>query len=101
MQIVISAAADADYSAAFTYYKNISPQIGHRFSECFEAALDFIADYPLGNRDRGEGVRFQPFRGNFKNFLVYTVVDDIIEILAVAHFSRKPDYWRSKDRWVK
>jgi hypothetical protein len=34
--------------------------------------------------------------GRFRYALIYTVVGDQIRILAVAHHSRRPGYWRGR-----
>lgn len=72
--------------------------LGQRLWRDIQAAAGLIADHPaIGERirrTRGVVRRF-PLR-HFPFFLIYRERDDYLEIVALAHTSRKPTYWRSR-----
>jgi hypothetical protein len=55
-----------------------------------------IGEWPLAGRMIDWEVRERIVRG-YSYWLIYGQVDSSIWIIAVAHQSRDPDYWRS--RW--
>ena len=83
-------------------YEGESMGLGDRLWSEIQAAADLIFRYPgIGNvirrvRVRG-GVRRFPLH-SFPFVLVYREHVDHIEIVALAHTSRKPHYWRSRLR---
>jgi toxin ParE1/3/4 len=89
-------AAAADYDAAFDWYLEHNPQAAIRFDAEFERSLSGIMLAP-GRWVRGpSGTRRFLLRG-FPYFLIYRELDgQTIEILAVAHTSRKPGYWTAR-----
>ena len=61
----------------------------------FEKSVDVLLQHPsLGALWRNEKRRLMMKR--FPYSLIYTVVGEQIRILAVAHNSRHPDYWRNR-----
>jgi plasmid stabilization system protein ParE len=61
----------------------------------FERSVDVLLHHPgLGALWRNGRRRFLMKR--FPYSLVYTVVGEQIRVLAVAHHSRRPDYWRGR-----
>lgn len=61
----------------------------------FESSVAMLLEHPLlGNRWRHGKRRF--VMKHFPFGVIYTVVGDQLRILAVAHHSRAPDYWRSR-----
>jgi toxin ParE1/3/4 len=88
--------AAADYDAAFDWYLRRSPDTALRFSSAVESALGQILQAP----DRWAESDFSTRRFLLKHFpyiLVYRKkTSEIIQILAVAHTSRKPKYWKGR-----
>lgn len=61
----------------------------------FEQSVDLLLQHPgLGATWRNNRRRLLMKR--FPYSLIYTVVGEQIRILAVAHHSRRPDYWRDR-----
>ena len=61
----------------------------------FERSVDVLLQHPsLGALWRNEKRRLMMKR--FPYSLIYTVVGEQIRILAFAHNSRHPDYWRNR-----
>jgi hypothetical protein len=83
-------AAAREFAADFRYYEKDHPGRGVRFIAAVDVALRQVDAAPLRfailyERD----IRF-PYR------VVYLVVDDAIDVLAVAHAKRRPGYWRRR-----
>ena len=72
--------------------------LGERLWQDIQAAVARIAEHPdVGQvvpRTRNL-VRRVPLR-RFPFFLIYRRRDDFLEIIALAHTSRRPNYWRSR-----
>ncbi len=89
-------AAARELAADFRYYEKDFPGRGRRFVEAVDVALGQIAGAPerfplLFEPDiRSAKVKRFPYR------VVYIVVDDVIDVIAVAHAKRRPAYWRRR-----
>lgn len=62
----------------------------------FIEEIEHLRSLILQNPRIGTPGRFETRRFVFKRFpytLIYRVRGDVIEILALAHHSRRPDYW--------
>ena len=83
-------------AADFRYYERDYPGRGHRFVEAVEAALAQIEASPerftiLYEPDiRSTKVHRFPYR------VVYLVVDEVIDVIPVAHAKRRAEYWRRR-----
>lgn len=79
-------------------YESESTGLGDRLWQDIQTAVALISEYPsIGEsvrRTRGF-VRRVPLR-DFPFFLIYRRRDDYLQIVALAHTSRKPNYWRSR-----
>jgi hypothetical protein len=77
---------------AVEYYDGISPQLGNDFMEAVERLISQIRSFPKACPELSASIR----RCRVKRFpygLVYRLGKDALEILAVMHFSREPNYW--------
>jgi plasmid stabilization system protein ParE len=83
---------------AVQYYARENAQIAIEMQREVEVGLDLICAFPKVAKSIG---RF--YRGHklprFPYFLIYRIDsdNDEIVIVAIAHMSRHPDYWRSRD----
>jgi len=79
-------------------YESQSPGLGERLWREIQATIALIAGHPsIGEsirRTRGS-VRRVPLR-RFPFFIIYREREDDVQIVALAHTSRKPNYWRSR-----
>jgi plasmid stabilization system protein ParE len=76
---------------AVSYYEAIDPDLGSRFSAAVESAISLIRQFPNAWPPLSPTTR----RCRTKRFpygIIYRIKDEI-QILAVAHFSRRPNYW--------
>ena len=86
--------AAADYDAAFDWYAERSPDAARKFDAEVERAMREIAEAPDRWVRGAYGTRRFLLRG-FPFLLIYRERGEhVVEILAVAHTSRNPGYWK-------
>jgi plasmid stabilization system protein ParE len=82
------------YEAAARYESEV-PELGFRFADEVERVIQVLLDHPeLGSRLNDELRHFVLRRYPFS--VVYAVLSDIVYVVAVAHGSREPGYWRPR-----
>jgi toxin ParE1/3/4 len=96
MRVKFHPAARADLKEGKAFYRSRSPLAAVAFANEIETALSRIAEspqrYPLAEHETREFV--MPWR--FPYTIVYRVVHDLIVVVAIAHQSREPGYWRDR-----
>lgn len=95
MQYKILAPAQAELEEAFDFYEDRRSGLGDELTADFESAVAKILRNPTIGRRLARDVRRWSFH-QFPYALIYQIRHDLILIIAVAHFRRKPDYWRSR-----
>ncbi len=88
-------AAEAEAVEAFAYYREIAPELADQFVAALRQSLALIVAHPNAWHPLGKGVRRSRLR-RFPYGVVYVQRDVRIVIIAVAHTSRKPVYWRKR-----
>jgi toxin ParE1/3/4 len=95
-EVTLHDEAAGDYDAAFEWYLEQSPDAAFRFDEAVERAITQIAEAPQRWVPGAYGTRRFLIRG-FPYLLIYRELNaEVIQILAVAHTSRRPDYWKER-----
>jgi toxin ParE1/3/4 len=79
------------------YYAAISPRLGDRFVAAVEAATLLASEFPSIGSPYKHSTR-RVFPKKFRFSVVYVELNDELYVLAIAPFSRKPGYWRSRRR---
>lgn len=92
-EIVLLAGAKADFDAAFDWYAARSESAAIKFSDEIQGCLDRVARDPerfvrLDAVNRQARVRRFPYR------VIFQVEGDRVTVVAFAHHSRRPEYWR-------
>lgn len=87
--------ARLEYREAATFYASRSPGLGTAFSDEVEATINRILEAPDRWRTVDQDVR-RCLTHTFPYGILYTVEKDSILIVAVAHCSRRPGYWRQR-----
>ena len=87
--------ARAEYFSAILSYEGARPALGSEFAAEVETAIAAILEAP----DRWQKLskncrRYKVHR--FPYTLIYRVKESSIEILAVSHQHRRPNYWKSR-----
>ncbi|MBI5333854.1 MAG: type II toxin-antitoxin system RelE/ParE family toxin [Burkholderiales bacterium] len=77
------------------YAREADAQLAQDFIETFARSAQLLLDQPrLGAAWRG-GIRRLPLR-RFPYSIVYVLRADEVRVLALAHQSRKPGFWRGR-----
>ncbi|PIT77358.1 type II toxin-antitoxin system RelE/ParE family toxin [Limnohabitans sp. JirII-31] len=87
--------ARLEFLDGVTYYEAIELGLGNRFRQSVEAAVSLALSLPLAGSPYKHGTR-RVFPKKFPFSIVYMVEENEIVIFAVAHFRRKPGYWKSR-----
>jgi len=80
------------YEAALRYEAEV-PELGRRFGEEVERVVHLLLEHPEMGPRVDESLRHFVLR-RFPFSVVYAVASDLIYIVAIAHGSREPEYWR-------
>ena len=85
----------AEYNAAAHYYAEQQPGLDLQFIVSIEEAIGLILEDPQRWRTIDEDVR-RCLAHMFPYAILYTIEADFVLIVAVAHSSRQPSYWRKR-----
>ncbi|MCC7418648.1 MAG: type II toxin-antitoxin system RelE/ParE family toxin [Planctomycetaceae bacterium] len=88
--------AEEDYSDALAWFIDHNPVQGDRFEAAIELALEDISAFPKRWPLRDEQTRMRPITG-FPYVIYYREMSDLVVVVAVAHTSRNPAYWESRN----
>jgi toxin ParE1/3/4 len=94
MKLRIHRLAVAEIDHEVDYYESREEGLGTKLEEELEALFDMILRFPVAApqwKDRAD--RRVAVLDRFPFTLPYQIVGDEIVILALAHTSRRPDYW--------
>jgi toxin ParE1/3/4 len=96
MRVKLHPEARSDIREAKAFYRRRSPLAAIAFAREIDSAISRITEAPLryGQGDHGTREFVLPWR--FPYTVVYQVKDDLIVIVAIAHQSREPGYWRDR-----
>jgi plasmid stabilization system protein ParE len=87
--------ADQEFTEQALFYEGKVPGLGHRFIDEIESGLELLVSQPLIGEHLDEEFRcFIP--DDFPFLLIYRIEPERIWIVAVAHQSRLPGYWRER-----
>jgi len=96
MRVIFTRIARQELEDAVRYYELEYSGLGQRFKEEVRKAALRVADFPHAwSIERGEVRKCLLHKFPYK--LMYSVEEDHILVLAVAHQHRKPDYWVGRD----
>ena len=93
MNYEIRPEAEGDYLEALVYYGNRRPELALEFEAEFESLIEGILESPRMYRVTHEPDIRQARMWRFPYSIVYQEVADGILIIAVAHNSRRQNYW--------
>ncbi|WP_009632108.1 type II toxin-antitoxin system RelE/ParE family toxin [Synechocystis sp. PCC 7509] len=95
MKYVFHPEALAEYTDAVQYYKKQRTELAQAFINSIEDAVYQIKEQPTRYLVIDEDVQRCMTR-KFPYAIFYTVEQEYILILAIAHCSREPRYWKSR-----
>jgi toxin ParE1/3/4 len=88
-------AAEDQLNAAADYYYAIRPELALRFKDEAKKTVARISENPRAWWPLTKRLRSCPIHG-FPYAIIYHILRDEIEVVAVAHGSRKPFFWRKR-----
>ena len=95
MRLEFHPEARDEFVAAADYYNAAVPVLGDRFLLAVQRTTDMVLRHPTAGTQRGATARRLLVIG-FPYDVVYQVRGDLVEVLAVAHQRRRPNYWRRR-----
>lgn len=96
MRLTYTQEARLELAEAVSYYKSCRPGLGREFYQRVESAEDDIINHPEAWLSLGQPWRRKLLK-QFPYGLVYHQPEPHwIEIVAVMHLHREPDYWRKR-----
>jgi plasmid stabilization system protein ParE len=87
--------AHAEFDEALEWYRSAVPGLDQAFRADVIVKLKNIESYPLSSPELTPGIRRAGLR-RFPYFLVYSLSNGDIIVLAVAHMRRRPRAWRDR-----
>lgn len=95
MRVEFHPRAEEEFIEEAAYYEEQVAGLGNSFISELEAAAISLEDHPRMGAESESPFRYLPMR-RFPHSLIYTVEANQIWVLAVAHQSRRPGYWRER-----
>ena len=94
-EVTLHEGADEEFKAAAVFYESRRPGLGELFVQRVVEGFDAILTHPLSGQ-----IVFDEFRRHlirqFPYSVVYRIEDEHTFVLAVAHWSRRPGYWKTR-----
>jgi plasmid stabilization system protein ParE len=95
IRLHISPPASAELTEAVRWYEQQRAGLGAELLDAVASATDLIRTRPALGSPRGRTRSLLISRFPFR--LVYRVQEHHIHIVAIAHTSRRPDYWKDRE----
>jgi toxin ParE1/3/4 len=92
MTINFLSIAEHELSEIFDYYEQSKTGLGKLFFKEFDNCIQRIKLYPYSHRKISEKLRKAPLN-KFPYYILYTKKKETVLIMAIAHYSRKPNFW--------
>jgi toxin ParE1/3/4 len=92
-QVTFHEDARAELAEASHYYEDRVPGLGQALIDDVEACVNEILEHPSACERVSKKLR-RKVLSRFPYGLIYAVESDRIRIMAIAHFKRRPEYWR-------
>lgn len=94
-RLLITSAAEEDFTQALRWYAERSLDVAERFSDEFDAVLELVAAAPERFPLCDKRHRFCLMR-RFPYQVIYRDCGDHWAVIAVAHAKREPGYWSKR-----
>ncbi|MDZ7693633.1 MAG: type II toxin-antitoxin system RelE/ParE family toxin [Balneolaceae bacterium] len=97
MKIDFHPAAQNEFLTSIKYYNKKAAGLGDQFYTEVQTALALLRSFPeIGTPFEGSFRKFSLNRFSFALIYKYDEENNYLEIYAVMHQSRKPNYWTSR-----
>jgi len=95
LQVVFASGVLKEAQEAKEHYESEVDGLGDAFSTVLRASVQSIKQLPHGSR-----LFHDPYRrfvmGRFPYGIIYRLEENTIYIVAIAHFKRRPFYWKDR-----
>jgi toxin ParE1/3/4 len=95
LEITLHEDADEEFKAAIMFYESRRSGLGDIFLQRVSDGFEFIRANPLSGVILFDDLH-QHLIQQFPYSIVYRLDNDRILVLAVAHWSRSPSYWKQR-----
>jgi toxin ParE1/3/4 len=96
MRISVHAEAKTELADGRNFYQTQAGRVlATDFIEEYDRMANLLGRYPEFGTSFGDGVRKQPMK-RFPYNIMYRIRGEVLRILAIAHQSRSPFYWRGR-----
>lgn len=95
MRFRIHEGARKELRGAMEYYRRIRPELGLKFKDALNAALDRMETWPLSGAQTSGEIRICRIK-RFPYGIVYAPRAAEIVVVAVMHLHRRPGYWKRR-----
>lgn len=95
MAVIFLDPAVLEMCEAARWYDKREVGVGREFLLEVDRSIDLLLFDPQARPTAGRGVHRQPVH-RFPFDLLYRIRSEQIEVVAIAHHSRKPGYWRRR-----
>jgi plasmid stabilization system protein ParE len=84
-----------EFDEAGDFYDLRSKELGERYRSHIQSSIEEIEDSPYSWPMFDEDVR-RHVVDDFPFVIIYLTLDDLVQIVAVMHTSRRPGYWKDR-----
>lgn len=98
MNIELTAIARQELDDAVSWYEHELPELGQRFFSEVKQALVRISSYPEAFTVERNDIR-KCLLHTFPYKILYSIEDNTILVITIAHTHRRPEYWIDRVYW--
>jgi plasmid stabilization system protein ParE len=96
MRLKLHPEARIDLKEGTAFYRHHSPLTAVAFAQEIARAVERVAEAPLRYPTGEHGTREFVLPWRFPYTVIYRIRESTVVIIAVAHHSREPGYWRHR-----
>jgi len=96
MEYVFHDEARQEFLASAVYYESKIPGLGERFITEVDRCIALLLATPEIGSPISKTLRRHAIDDNFPFAIVYAVFSNLLFIVALAHHSRRPHYWKKR-----
>ncbi len=96
MRLIYTDEARLEIIEAGAYYRRISPELAQEFKQRLTAALEAVRRNPETWRRLDEKYQRKLLKQFPYGVIYHQPEPDCLEVVAVMHLNREPDYWRGR-----
>ena len=96
MQFELHSEAREEFLSAVSRYEAEVPGLGGRFITEFDRCIALLLESPAMGSPIGPRLRRFVLDDHFPYSVVYAVLGQTLYVVAVAHGSRRPGYWKRR-----